>query len=343
MDYKSIGQIGQHMKHVSLSAKWEKKQKTGDLTEKQSILRKDFKAEHEKEREEMLPLMKEMAEKKDHKMAKIEAKIKSGADLTYEEKEYLKKNAPDKYKAVQKSEQEEKAYAEALKRCKTKEDVQRLKQQKMGHHLSTVKSIINNPNIPEGKKLEYVLEEHRKVQVELKVEEEFIRSGAYSEMPTEAEVNEERHEEAEAEKAERTGENRQNAEETSEKEIDTTLDEQKEAAENDKRAEFEINRQKNQKQEENYSDKTEDTKEAMTGIQQTEKPETEKTKEATDVKTKKAQAYFEGAASKIEAAHHMYRRNAKKKQEFADMNNIKSFDDFVEFGFKYGNKLSAKA
>ena len=53
--------------------------------------------------------------------------------------------------------------------------------------LSAVNSIMNNPVIPEEKKFELVMQEHRKNQAMQTTTQEFVESGQYAKLPTEAE------------------------------------------------------------------------------------------------------------------------------------------------------------
>ena len=75
---------------------------------------------------------------------------------------YLEEHDPQLYKKAKEIEMERQAYEQELKRCKTKEDVQRLKMSHAASALSTVNEVKNNPNIPGGKKLELIVQEHCK-------------------------------------------------------------------------------------------------------------------------------------------------------------------------------------
>lgn len=124
-------------------------------------------------------------------MGSIDAKLRSGAELTSEEIEYLKKNNPEAYKDYLEMKAEREAYKKQLRSCRTKDDVQKLKMNKMGSFMAEAKTIINNPNIPKGEKLKLVDKILRKTMGIQSEHMKFVESKEYKEMPTEAEVAEE--------------------------------------------------------------------------------------------------------------------------------------------------------
>ena len=65
------------------------------------------------------------------RISDIRTKLKSGKKLSEKEMRLLKEHAPDLYKKAEAVQQERKNFKEALKNCKTKDDVQRLLSQKM--------------------------------------------------------------------------------------------------------------------------------------------------------------------------------------------------------------------
>ena len=96
-------------------------------------------------------------------MSGIRAKLNAGKKLSSSELSYLKKNDPETYQHVKAMEAERKAYEQRLRRCKTKEEVQRLKASQMASSLDRVRDVNNNPNIPDGEKLKLTMQEHQKV------------------------------------------------------------------------------------------------------------------------------------------------------------------------------------
>ena len=133
-----------------------------------------------------------------NKFAKIDAKIKAGGSLTEEEKAYLKQKNPEVLKNYEEAKEEKKAYEQELKNCKTKEEVDRVKFNRMGAFMSQVKSISADPYIPKAKKLgllEKILSEVNNVA---RAHYEFTHSLAYQNLPTEEEKREEEEEKKEA-------------------------------------------------------------------------------------------------------------------------------------------------
>ncbi len=182
------GTIRNAVKIAELDNKWQQKKESGSIFQKemtaQEMQLNQFKEDVQKMRE-------------NDNMNAISSKLTSGMELTPEEIEYLQKNAPELYQEYIKSRQEKEAYERQLKNCKTKEEADRLKVNKMSSFLSEAKTITNNPNIPKAKKkelLERIL--MRTMNVE-KSHQKFIASGKYEALPTEEEQAKERKEKAE--------------------------------------------------------------------------------------------------------------------------------------------------
>lgn len=194
MDFTNIGNLGNYIKNFKLETKWKEKKDSGDYTKKMEARKAAKKAV-----EFMAEQMREEKQNSDKDMQTITLKLSSGKKLSQKEMEYLSKKNPQLYQKAKQIEAEKEKYKENLKKCKTKEEVQRLKASYVGEALSKVNSIVNNPHIPEGKKLELVMEIHAKVCAVVETEKEFVESGEYAKLQTEAERNEELKEKAEAE------------------------------------------------------------------------------------------------------------------------------------------------
>ena len=65
------------------------------------------------------------------KLARIRQKLMAGGRLTAEEKAFLRRYAPKLYEQAMAMERERAAYEERLKRCRTKEEAERVKNEKM--------------------------------------------------------------------------------------------------------------------------------------------------------------------------------------------------------------------
>lgn len=129
------------------------------------------------------------------------AKLKTGGALTAEEIAYLKEHDPEALAEYEKALAEKKAYENALKNCKTKEDVQRLKLNHMGNFAAQAKEIASNPYIPKDKKVELMQRLNNEVCMIRDAHQAFEKSRAYEELPEEQELRREAAEEA-AEKME---------------------------------------------------------------------------------------------------------------------------------------------
>lgn len=187
------GTIRSTVKLAEMDSKWQQKKKSNKIFDKENT---DPVARQIQRYKEDLEKMRESK-----KMADISAKLKSGGTLSSEEIEYLQRNNPQMYQDYVEIQNEKEAYERQLKACKTKEDVEELKFTKMSSLLAEAKSVVNNPYIPEGKKLglmEKILEKTMGVQ---KIHMEFLQSDFYRNLPTEEEVAEE-----EKAKAEQSGE-----------------------------------------------------------------------------------------------------------------------------------------
>ncbi len=204
MNFANISTLNSHVKNMGLEWKWNQKKDSNDFTSKGKASINDWlEAKIAQEKEEAARLH----QKRDKTMDTIQAKIYSGKKLTAEEKRYLQEKDPKTYEKVKANEMEQKNYEESLKKCKTKEDVERLKMSHMATSFSAVNSIMHDPHIPEGEKLKLVLAEHQKVKALEASTQEFIESGRYHKLPTEAEERK-----AEKDLAEAEGEETQDAE-----------------------------------------------------------------------------------------------------------------------------------
>lgn len=140
------GTIRNTVKMAALDGAWQQKKASGELG---ASKKKELTAA---ERE--LARMQEQAEeiRQGREDADIDAKLKAGQKLTPEEIAYLKKNNPQALKEYEEIQEQRKAYKEALKNCRSKEEVEQLKVTKLGQFMAQAKEISNNPNIPKGQK-----------------------------------------------------------------------------------------------------------------------------------------------------------------------------------------------
>lgn len=165
-----------------MQMKWQKRQDTSDFKADGSM-----KLDNDLIRRQAEEIRKSREDGSDQLAKQIDLKLRCGQKLTAEEKEYLQKHDPQAYQKVKSIEAEQKSYENELKKCKTKEEVERVKMAHTATSLSAVNSIMNNPVIPEEKKFELVMQEHHKNQALQTTAQEFVESGEYAKLPTEAE------------------------------------------------------------------------------------------------------------------------------------------------------------
>ncbi len=123
-------------------------------------------------------------------------KLASGGKLTSEEISYLQEHDPEALAKYREAQAEQKAYENELKNCKTKDEVERVKMNRMGNFAAEAKKISNDPYIPLDKKLELMNQLNNEVCLVNEAHQEFVKSNQYRDMPTDEELSKERIEEA---------------------------------------------------------------------------------------------------------------------------------------------------
>lgn len=181
MNFATVQSLNSYTKSMEMQMKWQKRKDTNDFSADGSTTIDDF---VKKQAEEIRRANKDGSSKL---QAQIDLKLKCGQSLTAEEMEYLRKNDPESYQHVKSMQAEQKQYEEELKRCKTKDEVERVKMLHTASSLNAVNSIMHNPAIPEEKKFELVMREHHKNAALQQSTKEFVESGKYAKLPTEAE------------------------------------------------------------------------------------------------------------------------------------------------------------
>ena len=164
-----------------LERKWEERKNKGYSTEGLTERQKDnvtFMQAY-KEQQELHP--------EDKEMQKITNKIYAGSKLTEQEMQYLQKKNPVLYQKMRAIEAEAKQYEEDLKRCKTKDEAQRIKMNKINASVSSIRSVESNPNISDADKLAFAQAEQAKMREIEKITTKFIETGEYAALPTDAE------------------------------------------------------------------------------------------------------------------------------------------------------------
>jgi hypothetical protein len=195
MDFSNMAALSQKINSMTLSLQ---------KSETKIKFKKKAESENKTERQRLIDSLQKQIEdqKKNNSLSAIDTKLRSGKVLTADELSYLKKNNPELYQKAVEAKREREQYKNELKSCKTKDDVQRLRAAKLLNFAAEVSAIANNPNIPDGKKYELMMQINQRVEGINEAHSEFIRSGEYSYLPTDAEVLAEAHENNHAEEVE---------------------------------------------------------------------------------------------------------------------------------------------
>lgn len=187
MDLTSIGTISGYVRELDSRRRAEQRNQGRAQDRKPSTA-----AEWVKQQEELAksPDRQELTwgDTGDQKLTGIQTKYYSGGTLTKSEREYLKSKNPMLYERLLAAESAKKSYRQELKRCRTREEVHRLK---MSHTAGAV-SAIKAGSAEASDRLNGVQSSTN----------EFVRSGEYHSLPTE-------HEKAVAEKRVKQAEERQ--------------------------------------------------------------------------------------------------------------------------------------
>ena len=197
--FTMAGTIKRSVRMAALDQKWQQKKNSFGQDKKKLA---EMTAE-----ERQLQNFREQAEqmRKSQKHANIDAKLAAGEELTPEEIEYLRQNNPQALKDYEDTQKERESYKRALRNCRTKEEVERLKYTKMGQFMAEAKKISSNACIPKGKKvalLKRILQQATAVEDEHK---EFLKTSRYVSLPTEEEAREAEKAEKEQQEAENIG------------------------------------------------------------------------------------------------------------------------------------------
>jgi len=122
----------------------------------------------------------------DETLQRIMSKWQAGGKLSANEMLYLQKTNPTLYQQVVNSEREAEAYEEELRRCETKDEVRRLKMNKINASIAKMQSA-ERAGVPEGARLALAQAELHKIQQIERITLKFIESGEFDKLPTDAE------------------------------------------------------------------------------------------------------------------------------------------------------------
>lgn len=186
MEFAYLGSINSYIKNGEMQKKWNMKKSTNNFAADGTMSIDEW-IKKQTEKADSFSLNDDNTNKSDERLNDIHNKLYCGKKLTLDEEQYLQKKDPMAYRQLKASEAEQKSYEEELKRCRTKEEVSRVRMAHTSASLSVVNSVKNNPNIPEGQKLALVSGELQKIKALDKITEKFVKSGRYAKLPTDNE------------------------------------------------------------------------------------------------------------------------------------------------------------
>jgi len=131
--------------------------------------------------------------KKAKRIEEIKNKMKSGKRLSFEEKEFLRVNAPDLYEKAMKIEKERDEFRRALEKCKTKEEAQRLQAAKALELQTEAQAM--SCKLKDGKERDENEFMAMRMMAIFDEYADFTKSKEYSEKPNEYEENREENKE----------------------------------------------------------------------------------------------------------------------------------------------------
>ena len=182
------GSVFNSVRIAKLTAEWEQKYAKLQKQKKEKMSPDELMISHFKEQLE--------SNKENAKYEAIYNKVNSGKTLTAKEEELLKEKNPTAYSEYRQSIMEKEAYKKELRNCKTKEEAEQLKLNKMSQYVASAKKVANNPYIPESAKKAILGSIAGKAIMINEVHIEFTQSAQYAAM-----------EDTNAERAEKVSEN----------------------------------------------------------------------------------------------------------------------------------------
>lgn len=186
MNVTMISSLNTYTKTMKMQMKWQQRQSTGDYTSKNTSENTSAVDRILKEQQEKAAELREQNTASVSRQ-QIDTKLRTGKRLSSAEMEYLKEHDPQTYEKARKIQMEREAFERELKKCRTKEEVQRVKLSHAAASMAAVKEADTNPNIPKSQKLALIMQELAKNNALCDAERAFIKSGGYRKLPSENE------------------------------------------------------------------------------------------------------------------------------------------------------------
>lgn len=183
--------VNSYLKNMDMQNKWEQKQRTGNYkpdgaktaNEFYGRQRDCFEKNDRTDNTEQTPREKD----RDEILECIKNKLSSGCLLTASEMSYIESKDKVLYQQAATAANERKIYEHELRLCRTKDDVQKYKMAHAARALENVKSALNDSSMSMEDKLNAVMGENKKMSAVNAAERDFVRSGEYSRLPSQAE------------------------------------------------------------------------------------------------------------------------------------------------------------
>lgn len=187
MDFMNMGSINSYIKTLDMANKWRTKKNSGNYAADGAKTVGEWMEKQKKKAEEKRSELSDLNKKGDSTLANINYKLARGSRLTPAEKEYLRKKDSAAYQRVQNIEAEQKDFENKLRQCKTKDEVRRLKLAYTASALASFNNIKNSPYISAGDKTALISEQQQKMAAIDRSHSDFVKSGEFSSLPTDAE------------------------------------------------------------------------------------------------------------------------------------------------------------
>lgn len=182
----SVYSVNSYLKNMDMQNKWEQKQRTGNY-KADGIKTASEWVEKQKDTFKKKEQEREKAKDSDSVLDSIKNKAARGGMLTASELKYLRSKDEIAYQRALAAENERKIYEHELRMCRTKEDVWRYKMHHAAYSADRVRSAMTDASMSEDDKLDSVMGEFQRMSAVNKAERDFIRSGEYSRLPSQAE------------------------------------------------------------------------------------------------------------------------------------------------------------
>lgn len=200
MNFMATGSIYSYTQNLKLAQRWKIKKNNGNYLQKNSSASTDEGSDPavHSELELFRSQLDQFQQQTKPDLLTLYSKLSSGKKLSAEELAYLREHDPTSYQKAKEMEADRENYKRELRQCRTKEDVERLRTNRIAACFAAASSISHNSHLPKLTKMHLMAAECAKVQA---IDEEtrlFKASLGYAHMPTDAEQNEENKKKLEA-------------------------------------------------------------------------------------------------------------------------------------------------